>query len=71
MTNHTDQLIYERWRLNIKMNSSNSLWYQVIYKLGLDHSESTRHRLYKLWRMNRDDIHNLVKKRTFVINDDD
>ena len=56
----TDHLKGETWRLNIKTKLPDSLWSEVIQKLNLDDSETTRHSLYKLWQLKRHNIDQLI-----------
>ncbi|CAF1932376.1 unnamed protein product [Rotaria magnacalcarata] len=69
----SNQLQDEGWQLNIKTRSSNSLWYEVIQALQLDHDEQTRLACYKLWHCNRHVIRELVeeKKKSIHVNEDD
>ncbi|CAF3432704.1 unnamed protein product [Rotaria socialis] len=71
LENYTDQLKDESWRLNAKNKSSSSLWGKVIDKLQLDHSETTRQALYKIWRSESHDIRKLVERKKIAINSDD
>lgn len=62
------QLKHETWRFNTKTRSPSSLWAEVINKVQLDHSEATRHSLYKIWRSNRFKIVELVEQKVSVNN---
>jgi hypothetical protein len=58
------QLKDETWRINDKTSSSSSLWNQVIDKCKhLKHNEQTRISLYKIWRVNRHKIRDLVEEK--------
>ena len=57
-----DQLKHETWRLNDQTKLTSSLWTEVITKVGLDNNEKKRQSLYKIWRLDRQDIKKRVKQ---------
>ncbi|CAF3173478.1 unnamed protein product [Rotaria socialis] len=59
----TDQLKDDSWRLNLKTKSSISCWSEVINKLSLNDNERIRLALYKTWREDRHQIHDLVGEK--------
>jgi hypothetical protein len=63
LLDRTDHLKDETWRLNDKTKTPSSLWHEVIDKLDLDQSESTRQALYKIWHSDRHRIKKLVEKK--------
>ncbi|CAF1551302.1 unnamed protein product [Adineta ricciae] len=65
--NRIDQLKTETWRLNDKTRL-NSLWGEVIDHLKLDHSQSTRHSLYKIWLNDKHEVKRLVDAKLEKIN---
>ena len=62
-----NQLKNETWRLNRTTRLSTSLWTQVIEKLKIDHNEKIRHSLYKIWHLKRNEIDQLVEKKSKAI----
>ena len=59
----TEDLKTETWRWNKHLQQRNSLWGEVIFQLGLEHTETLRHSLYNLWHLNRHGIRNIVRTK--------
>ena len=57
-----DNLERESWRLNDQTRVTTSLWAAVTTKVGLDNNEKNRQSLYKVWRLDRQDIRNRVRQ---------
>ncbi|CAF1061575.1 unnamed protein product, partial [Didymodactylos carnosus] len=63
LEHRTSLLDTETWRLNAVTGLHRSVWGELIDLLKLDHSETTRQSLYKLWHLNRHNICQLVEEK--------
>ena len=52
-----NQLQHETWRLNDETRLPTSLWAEVIENLKIDHTAKMSNSLYKIWRLDRREIH--------------